>query len=400
MKATMKIRMYPNPKQKADFEKEAKIYRTTWNICLDFLKKKRGGEINKQVLSDNTTLSESAINSILELKSIKYSKIKKMQPKADDFFLAVFDSCNLELRERSHFNKKFPFRTKTKKVRTGPFVDMDTDRQKGGTIKFANIDQGSEILIRAGKKFEGMRPSISKISNVSIVKNWDQWFVILHIEYNNQQCNPLNGTIGIDVGMRRTLTFSDPLKLTGKFINTFGGELFDRNFEKYDRDCAENKLYDVYGADMLKEKIGALKKKSDNLKSGNRIKESAATDLRIANLRRNFYHIMSSVITSQYKTIKVEGLDQKEMSISKGKTLLTALKEIGWWAFFRMLDYKKMRNNCFIKRVSAYQTSITCSKCGNVDRYSRQGEMYQCTKIGCGHISDSDFNAAVNISRK
>jgi len=47
--------------------------------------------------------------------------------------------------------------------------------------------------------------------------------------------------------------------------------------------------------------------------------------------------------------------------------------------------------------VSPYRTSITCSRCGHIDRRSRVGKNFKCTR--CGYQLNADLNAAVNVGR-
>jgi putative transposase len=58
----------------------------------------------------------------------------------------------------------------------------------------------------------------------------------------------------------------------------------------------------------------------------------------------------------------------------------------------------KDRGKLMIK-VSARNTSLECSSCGNVDKENRKSQaMFLCTK--CGHTANADDNAALNIKRQ
>lgn len=62
----------------------------------------------------------------------------------------------------------------------------------------------------------------------------------------------------------------------------------------------------------------------------------------------------------------------------------------------------KLENLCAENGVHLYKvepafTSQTCSKCGAVDKDSRDGEIYTC--LHCGMEMDADLNAAINIHR-
>ena len=54
------------------------------------------------------------------------------------------------------------------------------------------------------------------------------------------------------------------------------------------------------------------------------------------------------------------------------------------------------RNRVSFRSVSPYNTSITCSACGNVDRANRRSqEVFECSV--CAHTENADVNAAKNI---
>ena len=52
----------------------------------------------------------------------------------------------------------------------------------------------------------------------------------------------------------------------------------------------------------------------------------------------------------------------------------------------------------FVFEVNPSYTSITCSKCGHVDKQSRCKQTFCCTS--CGHSDHADVNAARNIATK
>lgn len=72
------------------------------------------------------------------------------------------------------------------------------------------------------------------------------------------------------------------------------------------------------------------------------------------------------------------------------------------WAFRQLADmitYKAKRAGIPIVWVDPRKTSQTCSRCGHATRANRPDQAhFRC--VSCGYQVNSDFNAAVNISRK
>ena len=71
--------------------------------------------------------------------------------------------------------------------------------------------------------------------------------------------------------------------------------------------------------------------------------------------------------------------------------------KLQYWSYKQVLDklnsLSELKGFKLIKVEPAF-TSQTCSKCGQVIKANRQGELYYCS---CGIIIDADTNAAINI---
>ena len=64
------------------------------------------------------------------------------------------------------------------------------------------------------------------------------------------------------------------------------------------------------------------------------------------------------------------------------------------WSYdrtFNKLEQLSESKGFTIKKVDPTYTSQTCSKCGNIHKESRKGEIYEC--VNCGMKLDADYNA-------
>ena len=71
------------------------------------------------------------------------------------------------------------------------------------------------------------------------------------------------------------------------------------------------------------------------------------------------------------------------------------------WPFARMRTFieqraKKLGVECVM--IDPARTSSTCSRCGDVDKKSRDGKSFCC--VACGHVEHADVNAAFNIASR
>ncbi len=81
-------------------------------------------------------------------------------------------------------------------------------------------------------------------------------------------------------------------------------------------------------------------------------------------------------------------------------------KEMRWqmgnWAFAQLrqfVTYKSKQAGIAVIIVNSAMTSRTCSVCGCCEKGNRKSQPhFQC--LACGHESNADFNASINISRR
>lgn len=73
-------------------------------------------------------------------------------------------------------------------------------------------------------------------------------------------------------------------------------------------------------------------------------------------------------------------------------------KLLGSWNYKYWLNRIKMQceeNRVSFRTVSPYQTSITCSNCGSIEKSNRKGNIYKCNC--CSITLNADYNASINI---
>jgi putative transposase len=116
---------------------------------------------------------------------------------------------------------------------------------------------------------------------------------------------------------------------------------------------------------------------------------------RIANIRRDSLHQLSTSITRRFHTIGIEDLNVKGM-LANGR-LARAIADMGWSELRRQLTYKSAwRGGQVIVADRWYPSSKICSGCGYRLKTLDIG-MRQWSCPGCGVFHDRDVNAAVNL---
>lgn len=190
-------------------------------------------------------------------------------------------------------------------------------------------------------------------------------------------------------------------KLNNKyFINLFyekeepekrlnGKELaFDQGYKKLLSDSNQNH----YGRDLknLYEKISRKKQGSKTFKGLLQYRDNEIN------------RICNNLPLNDVKHIYLERLKYVK-SFSKQKHTLSSkfMNKLQRWSYSRVVDKLKRlceENGILLTYVTPAYTSQTCSKCGVIDKNSRQGEIFHCQS--CGYEIDADTNGAINILKR
>jgi putative transposase len=116
---------------------------------------------------------------------------------------------------------------------------------------------------------------------------------------------------------------------------------------------------------------------------------------RIADLRRNYQHKLSTRIVRENQVVCVESLAVKNML--KNHCLAKSISDVGWGEFVRQLEYKaRWYGRTLVKIDQFYPSSKRCSHCGyTLDSLSLDERFWACP--ACEHFHDRDVNAAKNV---
>jgi len=104
-------------------------------------------------------------------------------------------------------------------------------------------------------------------------------------------------------------------------------------------------------------------------------------------------------VVGQTDLVVIEKLDRMGQNCKlKGRLSQSVRSDIGSWNWRYWLQRVKFAceaDRVSFRSVSPFNTSITCSTCGQVDGKNRSEEWFMCRKCGCS--GNADINAAINI---
>lgn len=274
----------------------------------------------------------------------------------------------------------------------------------GGFPKFANKRKYHSVLFKEVSVIGNNLIRLPKIGNIkifkdasikgtpkiaTIIKEPTGYFICVICDNINKDIqNPDESqVIGLDMGVKHFCIDSN-----GSFYTN------PRFFKEY-----ENKL-------RIENRSLARKiKRSNSWKK--QCSKLALLHHKIANVRKDYLHKLSTDIAKKYNTVFVEDLKIANMSKrakvkidESGKFLPNhqaqksglnkAILDSGWGMFREMLEYKTN-----VIRVNPQYTSQMCNECGYKNSENRISQSKFVCKC-CGHAENADVNAAKNIMGK
>jgi putative transposase len=135
---------------------------------------------------------------------------------------------------------------------------------------------------------------------------------------------------------------------------------------------------------------------------------------KIANMRKDFLHKISTYLCNSHAVIYVEDLKVKNMMASAAGTIENPGKNVkqksglnrsiadqGWAMFLGFLRYKQDWRGGRVIEVPPYFTSQRCPKCGFTHALNREDQShFGCINPECNFTANADYVASLNIKVK
>ena len=255
-------------------------------------------------------------------------------------------------------------------------------RKKGGHDRFTLTNDQFEVdasrirlphfgwvRMREPLRFHG------KILAATVSRVADRWFVSLTVETPDAPHQPAEnqGAVGVDVGVSALATLSTGEQVAGAKPHT-----------------------------ALLQRVKRLSRRLSRKQTGSANRHKAKAILarlhvRIANIRSDALHKLTTDLTRRFHTIGVEDLHVRGMMANRH--LARSIADMGLHECRRQLDYKAhRRGGQMVVADRWFPSSKTCSCCGTVMK-TLPLSVREWTCEACGAAHDRDVNAAKNLER-
>lgn len=224
------------------------------------------------------------------------------------------------------------------------------------------------VRMRESLRFAG------KVMSATISRVADRWFVSITVDTVDNSHLPKaenQGAVGVDLGVSALATLS-----TGETID--GPKPHKALLARLQR---------LSRGLSRKQKGSANRKKAKG--------KLAKLHARIANIRSDALHQLTTHLTRRFHTIGIEDLNVRGMV--KNRHLARSIADMGFFELRRQLEYKAaMRGGQVVVANRFYPSSKTCSGCGHrLEALSLGVREWTCPACTTHH--DRDVNAAVNL---
>ncbi len=390
MQLTHKIALCPTPEQADYFTRACGTARRVWNWAL--------AEWNRQYASGQ---KPDAMALKKEFNAIKYHDPEWLDENGQPWLRGIHRDAHAQpfaylAKAWSRFfadirNGKPAHEPQFKKkgrCRDSFYVANDKFSVSDKAIRLPKI---GEVAMTEALRFEG------KILGATVSRTAHRWFVAIQVEVRDtqfQKARTGDGVTGVDLGVKSAATLSSgeaiqspkPLKAVLRRL-------------KLRSRCVSRKTE----AAKLEAGFspGARLPKGTRLPVSNNRKKSSATlarlHARIANIRADFTHKLTTRLCRKNQAVVVEDLHVKGM-LANDK-LARAISDVGFGMFRSQIEYKAKRFGTRLVIADRwYPSTRLCSVCGwKNEALKLKDREWRCPQ--CGTIHDRDFNAALNLQR-
>ena len=350
-----KIALDPNAAQRLYFDRAAGTARFAWNWAL--------AEWQRQYKAGGRP---SEVSLRRDLNAIKRAEFPWMY----DVTKAAVQEAIIDLGTafRAFFEKRgrYPrFKRKDDRQSFCAANEAGTFRAAGQRIKLPIVGW---VRMREAVRFSG------QLKRATVACEAGRWFVAVMVETDDiKPVVHLAAEVGADLGVSALATLS-----TGEVIE--GPKAHKTALKKLRR----------------ANKAQARKRRgSANFRKAKR--RLARLHQRIAAIRRDALHKLTTRLTKTYAVIGLEDLNVRGMV--QNRHLARAIADMGFFEFRRQIEYKARLYGARVVFANRfYPSSKTCSCCGVVKETLALAErMFRCDD--CGFEIERDHNAALNLAR-
>ena len=373
----IKLRLYPNTKQRDQLTQMFGNNRFIWNIMLNMAKQRY------QNNPSSNFVNEYDMNYLLPRLKQEYPFLKKSEARSLQISNHYLNQSFKMLFKHQGGYPKFKSRRSTKQSYTGdgsnhcyPIAKRYMRLPKIGCIKTSKTS-----------RLEGLK---IKRYTVTLDPTGRYYLSLMVDDPNIQPLEPTGAVVGIDMGVSDLAITSDGYKYP-KFTTPY----LDHKVVESQSKSSKRKQRALVRARQWNHNHKDTKMELEDYSNWQRARQQKARyQAKIANKRKDYLHKITTELVKSYDVIVIE--DLKTKNLLKNHCLAKSIANNSWYLFREMLEYKCKWYGKQLVVVSPNYTSQICSNCGyHSGKKPLDVREWTCPK--CNTYHDRDVNASINI---
>ena len=359
---TYKMRIFPTKEQEILLSKHFGCIRFVYNLFLDRRTKFYLEAKEKQLAKKTLTYVDMA-KELTQIKSKEETEwLNECNSQSLQHAIKHLDSAYNRFFKKLAKFPRFKSKKNKQSFRIPQFVTIENRR-----IHFPKFKEGIKIDLH--REIEG------EINYATITRNKaGQYYAYIGVTRIIEPKPKTDRMIGIDLGIKSLVVCSDG--------QTFPNIKTTKQYEKQLR---------LRQKELSRTKKGSKGRDKARLKVGK-------VQVKIANIRHNHLHQITSKLINENQVICLEDLSVKNMM--SNHCLSKSIGDASWGELVRQLTYKAGWYGRKVVKIDRYfPSSKTCSHCGYINEgLTLNQREWECPR--CQENLDRDFNASLNILRQ
>ena len=371
----VKLRLYPNAKQRDQLTQMFGNNRFIWNVMLNMAK------IRYQNNPSSSFVNEYGMNYLVKQLKQEYSFLKESDSSSLQVSNHNLDQSFKMLFKHQGGYPRFKSRHSAKQSYTGKAVFHILAKRRVQLPKLGGI--------RTSKtgQLEGL-----KIKRYTVtLDSTGKYYLSLTVDDPNIQ--PLEKTgavVGIDMGVADLAITSD-----GQKYASFNAGWLDKQVKTWQSKLSKRKHRALVRVRQWNHNHKDTKMELEDYSNWQKARVAKSRyQAKIANKRKDYLHKITTELVRSYDVIVIE--DLKTKNLLKNHHLAKSIANNSWYLFREMLEYKCKWYGKQLVVVSPNYTSQICSNCGyHSGKKPLDVREWTCPK--CNTYHDRDINASINI---
>ena len=372
----VKLRLYPNTKQRDQLTQMFGNARFIWNIMLNMAK------VRYKNNPSSKFVNEYGMNYLVKQLKQEYPFLKESEARSLQISNHYLNQSFKMLFKHQGGYPRFKSRKATKQSYTG-----DGSRCHTIAKRYMRLPKLGSIKTNKTSRLEGLK---IKRYTVTLEPTGRYYLSLIVDDPNIQSLEPTGAVVGIDMGVADLAITSD-----GKKYGTFNAKWLEKQANEAQSKFNKRRQRALVRVRQWNHNHKDIKQELDDYSNWQKSRQQKAKyQAKIANKRKDYLHKITTELVKSYDVIVIE--DLKAKNLLKNHHLAKSIANNSWYLFREMLEYKCKWYGKQLVVVKPNYTSQICSNCGyHSGKKPLDVREWTCPK--CNKHHDRDINASINI---